>query len=60
MYPYHNRIKQRISNNELTGFEYVDSYNHIKEPCLLLKFDTKPFIRPIRKHRFKDYEQLIK
>lgn len=57
-YSYHNRIKQRISNNELTGFEYVDQYNNIK-PCLLLYFDTEPKIRPIRQHRFKEYEKLL-
>lgn len=59
MYPYHNRIKQRINNNELTGYAFVDSYNHIKEPCLLLKFETEPRVRPIRQHRFKEYEKLL-
>lgn len=58
MYPYHNRIIQRIRNNELTGFEYVDEYNNIK-PCLLLYFDTEPRIRPIRSHKFEDYEKLL-
>ncbi len=60
MYPYHNRIKQRIDNNELTHYEYAESYNHIKEPCLLLYFNTEPYIRPIRKHRFKEYEIILK
>lgn len=59
MYPYRNRIKQRINNCELTGYEYVEEYNGIK-PCLLLYFDTKPTIRPIRKHRFNEYEKLLK
>lgn len=59
MYPYHNKIKQRIKNNELIGYEFVDSYNHIKEPCLLLKFDTEPKVRPIRQHRFEEYFELL-
>lgn len=58
MYPYHNRIKQRISNNELAGFEYVHKYKNIK-PCLLLYFDTDPKVRPIREHRFKEYEDIL-
>jgi hypothetical protein len=58
MYPYHNRIKQRINNNELTGFEYVNNYKGIK-PCLLLYFDTEPKIRPICSYRFKEYEKLL-
>ena len=58
MYPYHNKIKQRIKNQELIRFEYVDRYKKI-EPCLLLHFSTEPFIRPIREHRFKEYEKLL-
>ncbi len=59
MYPYHNKIKQRIRNNELAYYEYVDSYKKIT-PCLLLYFDTEPMIRPIREYRFKEYEKLLK
>jgi hypothetical protein len=58
MYSYHNRIKQRIGNNELTGFEYVDRYKKIP-PCLLLYFSTKPMVRPIREYRFEEYESLL-
>ncbi len=58
MYSYHNRIKQRIKNRELTSYEYVESYNGIS-PCLLLYFETEPKVRPIRKHRFKEYEELL-
>jgi len=58
MYSYHNRIKQRINNRELEGYEYVDRYKNIS-PCLLLKFSTEPRLRPIREHRFKMYEQII-
>lgn len=60
MYPYHNRIKQRIRNNELLGYSFVDSYKHIKEEVLLLEFDTEPRFRPIRKHKFDEYKQLLK
>ena len=59
MYPYHNKIKQRINNKELIGYEYVESYKRIK-PCLLLYFSTDPKIRPIRQHRFQQYEELLK
>lgn len=58
MYPYHNKIKQRISNNELLGYEYVNAYKKIS-PCLLLYFSTEPKIRPIREHRFKEYEEFL-
>jgi hypothetical protein len=58
MYPYHNIIKSRIANNELISYEYVDEYNKIS-PCLLLHFITEPKLRPIRKHRFHEYEKLI-
>ena len=58
MYPYHNKIKQRIKNKELVKYEYVERYKNIS-PCLLLYFDTEPKIRPIREHRFKEYEKLL-
>ena len=43
MYPYHNKIKQRIKNNELVRYEYVAKYKSIC-PCLLLHFATEPFL----------------
>ncbi len=58
MYPYHNKIKQRINNNELVKFEYVEKYKNIS-PCLLLYFSTEPKIRPIREHRFDEYEKIL-
>lgn len=58
MYPYHNKIKQRIKNNELVRYEYLENYKNIS-PCLLLHFDTDPKTRPIREHRFKEYEALL-
>ena len=58
MYPYHNMIKKRIANNELITFEYVESYNNIS-PCLLLYFNTEPHVKPIREHRFKEYESIL-
>ena len=54
MYPYHNRIRQRIRNGELAGFEFVDNYKNIGE-CLLLYFDTPPFVRPVRPHKYEEY-----
>jgi len=59
MYPYHNKIKQRIKNNELIHYEYLDKYKDIS-PCLLLHFDKEPYTRPIRQHRFLEYEELFK
>lgn len=59
MYPYHNKIKQRIRNNELIRYEYVDYYKAIS-PCLLLYFSTAPYIKPIREHRFNEYELIFK
>ena len=59
MYPYHNKIKQRIKNNELVSYEYLEKYKDIS-PCLLLHFDSEPSVRPIREHRFKEYEELFK
>lgn len=58
MYPYHNKIKQRIKNNELIKYEYVDEYNGIC-PCLLLYFSTEPNIKPIRENRFEEYEKIM-
>ena len=58
-YGYHPRIKQRISNKELTGFEYVDKYKDIK-PCLLLYFKTDPMVRPIREKKWSEYEEILK
>ncbi len=59
MYPYHNKIKRRIRNRELLSYEYVNQYAHIS-PCLLLYFQTEPKVRPIREHRFQEYELLFK
>lgn len=58
MYPYHNKIRQRIQNGELVNYEYVDKYKQI-QPALLLYFRTDPYIRPIREHRFEEYEKLF-
>lgn len=58
MYPYHNRIKQRISEGELIKYEFVDRYKKIS-PCLLLYFKTEPYVRPIREHRFEEYKALL-
>ena len=59
MYPYHNRIKQRINNGELIGYRFVKNYKNIGE-CLLLFFKTEPLVRPIRPYKYKDYLPLLK
>lgn len=46
MYPYHNKIKQRIKNGELETYFYSNSYPKIGE-CLVLVFKTEPNYRPI-------------
>ncbi len=58
MYPYHNRIKQRIGCGELIGFYFTDSYRKIGK-CLLLEFSTSPFVRPIRPHKYNEYLPLL-
>jgi hypothetical protein len=57
-YNYHSRTKQRINNGELEDFKYVEKYKNIS-PCLLLYFNTEPKIRPIREHRFEEYENIL-
>jgi hypothetical protein len=58
MYPYHNKIKQRIKNGELIKFEFVAKYKNIS-PCLLLYFKTEPYVKPIREHRFSEYKIIL-
>jgi hypothetical protein len=59
MYPYHNRIKQRIKNGELVGYEFCTDYPKIGE-CLVLKFNTLPALRPIRPNRYVDYVDILR
>lgn len=58
MYPYHNRIKQRIAAGELVDFCFTDSYPRIGE-CLVLVFNTAPYKRPIRPHRYAEYTDIL-
>lgn len=55
MYPYHNRIMQRIKNGELIGFEFCEG-----EFALVLHFSTYPFTRPIRPHAVWKYEEILR
>lgn len=57
MYPYHNKIKQRIKNGELINFEF-GQYPKIGE-CLILYFNTAPHIRPIRPHKYAEYVDIL-
>lgn len=59
MYPYHNKIKQRIKNGELIGFEFAQDWPKIGS-CLLLRFNTMPAVRPIRAKRFGEYAPILK
>lgn len=58
MYPYHNRIKQRIRNGELIGYKFVEDYPKIGE-CLVLQFSTCPPLRPVRPHKYVDYVDIL-
>lgn len=58
MYPYHNRIKQRIRNGELVSHEFTEDYPGIGE-ALVLKFSTPPFVRPIRPYRWVEYVDIL-
>ena len=58
LYSYHNTIKKRIRNGELTGFEFVGEYKDMGE-CLLLYFSTPPFVRPVRPYRYEEYLLLL-
>lgn len=58
LYPYHNRLKQRIRAGELVGYEYVADYPRIGE-ALVLYFSTHPPVRPVRPYRYEEYEPLL-
>ena len=58
MYSYHNTVKKRIKDGELVYYEFVCGYKNIGE-CLLLHFNTEPFTRPIRPHRYLEYIRMI-
>lgn len=59
MYQYHGMIKKRIRNGELIGYQFVDDYPKIGK-VLLLTFLTEPRVRPIRPHRFEEYNRLLR
>lgn len=59
MYPYHNRIRQRIQAGELVTHYYTNKYPRIG-PAMVLVFNTAPYLRPIRTHRWQEYENIIK
>lgn len=58
MYPYHNKIKARIKAGELVNHYFTDKYPGIGE-CLVLVFNTPPFTRPIRPHRYVEYVDIL-
>ena len=55
MYPYHNRIRQRINNGEFIGIEPSEK----EEFAFVLVFRTYPITRPIRHHAVEKYLDLI-
>lgn len=58
MDPYHNRIKQRIRNGELIGYEFVEEHPKFGE-CLMLHFGTYPPLRPVRSYRYSEYVDIL-
>lgn len=58
MYPYHNRIKQRIAAGELVDYFYTKYYPRIGE-ALVLVFSTAPYFRPIRPHKWDEYKFIL-
>ena len=58
MYPYHNRIKQRIRAGELVDHYFTDSYPGIGE-ALVLVFNTAPLLRPIRPAMYGEYAYIL-
>lgn len=54
MYPYHNRIKQRINNGELMRIEQGTG-----EFAFVFVFSTYPFTRPIRPHAIGRYLDIL-
>ena len=58
MYPYHNRIKQRIRNGELVAVRDCANYPGIGE-CKVLVFSTVPIYRPIRPYRYAEYAEVL-
>ena len=57
-YNYHGRIRKRIEAGELRCCEFVTDYPRIGE-CLVLYFNTEPMKRPIRPHRYQQYQTEI-
>lgn len=58
MYPYHNRIKQRIRNGELIDYWFTDDYPRIGK-ALVMRFSTEPYVRPVREYRFNEYVEVL-
>ena len=57
MYSYHNRIKQRINNNELERIEYIESHKGNTMYGMMLHFTTSPYTRPIKREKMHIYEK---
>lgn len=58
MYPYHNRIKQRIKAGDMVDVYFTDSYPKIGK-AMVLVFDAEPFKRPIRPRRWDEYKEML-
>lgn len=56
MYPYHNKILQRIRQGELIGVEKSKDSRF----AFVLIFATQPITRPVREHAVKRYMSVEK
>ena len=54
MYPYHNKIKQRINNGELIFIEKTKG-----KFAVIFHFKTFPFTRPIREKSLYRYSDIL-
>lgn len=58
MYPYHNRISQRIKHDELIGWYEEENYKKTGKRIILV-FKTYPFTRPVRPEAYLKYEKYL-
>lgn len=59
MYPYHNKIKQRINEGELLYYYLTEDYPNIGK-ALVFVFCSPPFLRPVRPRKWDEYFDFLK
>lgn len=56
MYPYHNMIKKRIKQGELSSIVILNDENY----AFAFIFRNYPFFRPIKYHSIHRYSDILK